>query len=129
MKVLTKLFSLLVACMLCFALCCCGGGENSSSSTDSSAVAPATEYTVYVVDPQGNPIEGVRIGICTYDESTGIKGGCLQPKNTDAEGKVVFNNTESVYIINEDLFEGEYTAQAKCVLKAYGEYTVVLTAI
>lgn len=126
MKVLTKLFSLLCGIMLCFTFACCGGGN---TSTDSSATAPATAYTVYVTDANGDPIQGVRIGICTYDETTHEKGSCEQPIATDANGKVVFNNPEAVYIVNNETFIDEYVAQADCILKAYGEYTLVLTAI
>lgn len=141
MKVLAKLFSLLCVIALCFSFACCGGNNSSSSessseqtstsdsSTDSSATAPATAYTVYVTDANGNPIEGVRIGICSYNLETHTKGSCEQPIATDANGKVVFNNPEAVYIINNEIFIDEYTAQEDCVLTAYGEYTLVLTAI
>ena len=43
------------------------------------------------------------------------------------DGKVVIEADEGVYVINDELFSNSYTAE-KCVLKAYGEYTLVLTA-
>ena len=129
MKVLVKLFSLICAVMLCFAFGACGGGDDSSSSpADSSVVAPATEYTIFVVDTQGNPLADVFVGICTYNEATGEKGSCFNPIRSDANGKVVFTQPESVYIVNEEIFEDEYVAQESCVLTAYGEYTLVLSA-
>ena len=121
MKAMKKLISLIFVAVLClgiFAVASCGEEETPK----------ATAYTICVTDANGNAIEGVMIGICTYDEATGVKGSCKAPKTTDANGKVVFNETEGVYILNEDTFNSVYTAQQKCVLTAYGEYTVVLLA-
>lgn len=121
MRVLKRLATILMACMLCFGLfgiVACGGGDGGND---------ATNYTVIVKDADGNALQGIRIGLCTYDEATEIKGACGQPKTTDANGKVVFDNAEGVWIVNSDLFSANYTAE-KCVLKAYGEYTLVLTA-
>ncbi len=131
MKFLSKLFTLIMACMLCFGLVACGGNSStdSTSDTNSTVTAPATAYTVYAKDESGNPIANVEIGICTYNETTGVKGNCLRPVTTDADGKVVLQETEGVYIVNEGLFEADYEATAHCILKAYGEYTIVLRAI
>ncbi len=116
MKKLNQLLALIAAAVLSLGvlvLTACGG--------------TATAYTVYVKDANGAAIEGVRIGICSYDETTGEKGSCLAPKTTDADGKVVLEADEGTYIINDELFSSAYEAE-KCVLTAYGEYTLVLTA-
>ena len=121
MRVLKRLATVLMACMLCFGLfgiVACGGGEDGGE---------ATNYTVIVKDADGNALQGIRIGLCTYDEATEQKGACGQLQTTDANGKVVFTTEEGVWIVNDGAFSSNYTAD-KCVLKAYGEYTLVLTA-
>ena len=87
----------------------------------------ATAYTVYVKDESGNAISGVQIGICIYDETTGEKSTCLPPKASDENGKVVLEAEEATYAINEDTL-GDYKCKQTYVLKAYGEYTIVLVA-
>ncbi len=118
MKAIKKLVSLIFVAVLCL-------GIFSVASCDEEK---PTAYTICVTDANGNAIEGVMIGICTYDETTGVKGACKQPVATDANGKVVLNETEGVYVLNEDTFTSTYTAKEKYVFKAYGEYTVVLLA-
>lgn len=120
MKVMKKLISLLFVAVLCL-------GIFSFASCDDEA-PKATAYTIYVQDANGNAIEGVMIGICTYDEATGEKGSCEMPQPTDANGKVVLEKAEGVYVLNEDAFSSSYSAKEKYVLKAYGDYTVVLLA-
>lgn len=115
MKKVYKFLSLVAAAVLALGvmlICACGGGE-------------ATAYTVYVKDESGNAISNVMVGICTYDEATGEKSNCLTPKLSDENGKVVFEENEATYTINEDTL-GNYKCKEKCVLKAYGEYTIVL---
>ena len=121
MKVIKKLVSLIFVAVLClgiFSVASCGEEETPK----------ATAYTICVTDANGNAIEGVMIGICTYNEATGEKGACKQPKATDANGKVVLSDEEGVYVLNEDTFSSTYSAKEKYVFKAYGEYTVVLLA-
>ena len=121
MKAIKKLISLIFVAVLClgiFSVASCGEEETPK----------ATAYTICVQDEDGKAIEGVLIGICTYDEATEQKGACKEPKTTDANGKVVFNEAEGVYILNEDTFSSSYTAKQKYVFKAYNEYTVVLIA-
>ena len=118
MKKAHKLLSLIAATILTLGvmlICACGGGE------------PATAYTVYVKDESGNAISNVMVGICVYDETTGEKSTCLNPKLSDEDGKVVFEENEGTYIINEDTL-GNYKCKEKCLLKAYGDYTIVLIA-
>ena len=118
MKAIKKIVSLIFVAMLClgiFSVASCGEEK-------------PTAYTICVTDASGNAIEGVYIGICTYDEATGVKGACKTPKTTDAKGKVVLTEAEGVYVLNEDAFNSTYTAKEKYVFKAYGEYTVVLLA-
>lgn len=104
--------SLLALCVL-FAVGC--GGEN------------ATAYTLLVKDESGNAVSGVMIGICTYDETSGEKSNCLTPAQTDENGKVVLQADEGTYTVNEDTL-GNYSCKETYVLKAYGEYTIVLIA-
>ena len=116
MKKIKTLISLLAASAL--ALCvmlvaACGGN--------------ATAYTLLVKDENGNALSGVTIGICTYDETTGEKTNCLTPKTTDESGKVVLEADEGTYTVNQDAL-GNYSCQETYVLKAYGEYTIVLIA-
>ena len=121
MKAIKKLISLIFVAVLCLGIFTVAGcGEEDTPK--------ATAYTIYVQDANGNAIEGVMIGICTYDEATGEKGAGKAPKATDASGKVVFNDAEGVYVLNEDTFSSTYTAKQKYVFKAYGDYTVVLLA-
>ena len=120
MKAIKKIVSLIFVAMLCLGI--------FSVASCNEEPPKATAYTIYVKDASGNAIEGVLIGICTYDETTGEKGACKQPVATDANGKVVFNETEGVYVLNDDTFSSTYTAQTKYVFKAYGDYPVVLLA-
>ena len=92
-----------------------------------SACGAPTAYTVYVQDENGNAISGVQIGICIYDETTGEKSMCLPLKASDESGKVVLEADEATYAINEDTL-GSYKCKETYVLKAYGEYTIVLVA-
>lgn len=116
-----KFFAVLLTAFLCFtalAFAACDKEEENA----------ATAYTVYVKDEDGNAIADVLVGICTYDESTGEKGSCKNPKKTDANGKVVLEEAEGVYVINGDTFSSTYELKEKYVLKAYGDYTIVLIA-
>ena len=62
MKAIKKIVSLIFVAMLClgiFSVASCGEEK-------------PTAYTICVTDASGNAIEGVYIGICTYDEATGV---------------------------------------------------------
>lgn len=110
-----KFLSLVAASVLALGvmlICACGGGS-------------ATAYTVYVKDENGNAISNVMVGICEYDETTGEKSACLNPKLSDENGKVVLEANEATYTINGDTL-GNYKCKETYVLKAYGEYTIVL---
>jgi len=122
MTKLKKFFSVLAAAILCL-------GLFSFVACNNDKPAAATAYTVYVKDADGNAIENVLIGICTYDETTGEKGACLTPTATDKNGKVVLQATKGTYVVNDEIFAGQYTVKEKCVLKAYGDYTVILLAV
>ncbi|MBQ7368497.1 MAG: hypothetical protein IJW60_02160 [Clostridia bacterium] len=82
-------------------------------------------YTLLVKDESGNALSGVLVGICSYDETTGEKSNCLTPATTDENGKVVLEADEGTYTVNEDTL-GNYSCKETYVLKAYGEYTIVL---
>ena len=116
MKKMKKVLALIVTAILCFAtLAVTACGEKD-----------ATAYTLIVTDASGNVLEGVSVGICSYDEASGEKGNCLAPITTDADGKAVFETEEGVYVVNDDVLSGGYQSKEKYVLKAYGEYTIVL---
>ena len=130
MKKMKKIGALLAAGILslgvgAFAAC---GDDNDNDGSGAAKDA----YTITVKDENGNAIQGIRIGVCTYDKTTQQKGTCLAPEATDANGKVVFdkndNVTEGVYALNTDLFSAQYETQETYVFEAYGEYTVVLIA-
>lgn len=91
----------------------------------SACSGSATAYTVYVKDENGNAISNVNVGICVYDETTGEKSTCLQPKLSDENGKVVLEADEATYTINGDTL-GNYKCKETYVLKAYGDYTIIL---
>jgi len=128
MKKMKKIGALLAAGILSLgvgAFAACGDDNNND---DNGAAKDA--YTITVKDANGNAIEGIRIGVGTYDKTTQQKGMCLAPDATDAIGKVVFdkndNVTEGVYALNTDLFSAQYETQETYVFEAYGEYTVIL---
>lgn len=59
------------------------GAATISIGSSQSLVA----YTVYVKDASGAPVSGIQVQICKGEL-------CLQPKTTDSEGKVVYNQKE-----------------------------------
>lgn len=121
MRKLKKFFSLFAAAILCMGLFAFVSCDKESAQTN------ATNYVLYVKDASGEAIANLNVGICTYDETTGTKGSCLAPVKTDENGKAVIEADEGTYTVNEDLFSStSYACQEKYVLKAYGEYTIVL---
>ena len=116
MKKMKRWIALIATAILCFAtLAFTACGEKD-----------ATAYTVIVTNESGTALENVTVGICSYDETTGQKGNCLAPIATDADGKVVFEVEEGTYIVTDDTLSGGYSCKEKYVLKAYGEYTIVV---
>lgn len=126
MSTLKKFLSLFAAAILCMGLFAFVSCDGESAQGESSQTA-ATNYTLLVKDANGEAISNLSVGICTYDEATGTKGACLLPVKTDENGKAVIEADEGTYTLNEDLFAStSYSCQEKYVLKAYGEYTIVL---
>ena len=131
MKKMKKLGALLAASILSLgvgAFAACGDDNNDNGNDNAGAATDA--YTLVVKDADGNVLQDVRVGICTYDETTHEKGTCLNPEKTDANGKVVFDANDGVedgevYTLNPI---GDWEAQQTYVFKAYDEYTVVLIA-
>ncbi|MBQ8685347.1 MAG: hypothetical protein IJ514_04160 [Clostridia bacterium] len=116
MKAMKRFISVFAAAILCFAtLAFTACGEEK-----------ATAYTVIVTDTNGTTLEGITVGICSYDEATQEKGNCLTPVATDADGKAVIEADEGTYIVNDDTLPSGYACKEKYVLKAYGEYTIVV---
>lgn len=93
---------LAVALLLCVALgmCACeqsdptdtgstpASGSSGPASSGTTTVPSSTsdgkvDYTVLVVDPDGNPVEGARVQVC-YGEK------CYTPVKTDANGVATF---------------------------------------
>ncbi len=67
--------------------------EDSAPVADESSVeeGPALiDYTVKVVDADGNPVEGASVQLCS-------ESACFLPSMTDAEGVVVFQKEEGTY--------------------------------
>lgn len=60
------------------------------------------DWTIRVVDQDGNPIEGVDVQICS--------NVCLRPQPTDADGYVVYEN-----------FEGDFHAMISAIPDGYTE--------
>ena len=55
-------------------------GTTTAPNNQTPAPTPKNEYTVTVVDPNGNPIQGARVQFC--------KEMCLIPRPTGADGKM-----------------------------------------
>ena len=102
--------------------------KNLNGETEKTLVLP-TIAVLTVVDTDGNPIEGVTVQIC--------HNVCLNPQNTDAEGKVyaAISSTEKVkvcivsapagYAIPEEI--GNYAGTPIHAYFEDGVYTLTLT--
>lgn len=102
--------------------------KNLNGDTEKTLVLP-TIAVLTVVDTEGNPIEGVMVQIC--------HNVCLNPQNTDAEGKVyaAISSTEKVkvcivsapagYAIPEQI--GDYAGTPIHAYFTEGVYTLTFT--
>lgn len=94
MKMMKKLFALLLVLCMVFSLCACGGNSDTKEDTqkdniennqddndadveDDSEAQNTPAFKVTVVDEGGNPVQGVMVQVC--------KDICL-PAITNAEG-------------------------------------------
>ncbi len=117
-------------------------GDTNTDDTDGDEEVVDDKYVIYVKDTDGNPIVGVRIGICGYNKELGEKTDkCTMPQITDANGKVEFGGEtvpEDSYALNTD-FETFETYQVNkiyitvdnnknevSIFEDYGVYTVIL---
>lgn len=116
MKKLNKFIAFVATAILCFAMFSFVGCNKK-----------ATAYTICVQDASGNAVKNVQVGLCSYNEETKEKGSCLEPVETDDDGKAVVEVEEGTYILNNDTL-GSYKYKEDYVVKAYGEYTVVVVA-
>lgn len=106
MKMMKKLFALLLVLCMVFSLCACGGNsdteddgqkdkiennqddnddadvEDEDETEDGSEAANTATFKVTVVDEGGNPVQGCMVQIC--------KESCL-PAITDANGVATFS--------------------------------------
>lgn len=147
MKMMKKLFALLLVLCMAFSLCACGGNSdtnedeqndnkvNSEVNDDDSEDASSDEseeddeeqtqasFKVKVVDQNGNPVVSCIVQIC--------KDSCM-PQVTNAEGIATFNVEieEGHYLSISKCPEGyEYTGEEKIYLEAGAtEYTLEMTA-
>ena len=116
MKKLNRFIAFVAMAILCFAMFTFAGCNEK-----------ATAYTILVQDESGKAVKNVQVGLCSYNEETKEKGSCLTPVATDDDGKAVVEVEEGVYILNNDTL-GSYKYKEDYVVKAYGEYTVVVVA-
>ncbi len=141
-----RILFVLLAFTFVFGLCACGNTETNESDSSKAVSAPESkeesveaskeesvpaalpEFTVTVVDEEGNPVAGAQIQIC---DSNNI---CFMPANSDSEGKAVIKNivVESGYTLKVPVVpEGyEYKGEAEVALTAGAtEYTVELSKV
>ena len=65
--------------------------ESSAAESSEEEEAPAmVDYTVKVVDADGNPVADASVQLCS-------ESACFLPSKTDAEGVVVFQKEEGTY--------------------------------
>ncbi len=127
MKNMKKLGTILMAGALSmglFAFAACGDKEDDKGGDN------VTAYTVIVKDSEGNLIEGCSVGICVWDADLNDKTTCYQPKVSDANGKIIFDDREEgSYVLSDgDPTDGYTVAEKTYFLTEYGttEITVVV---
>lgn len=147
MKMMKKLFALLLVLCMVFSLCACGGNtdtkdddknnnvvnndvkddaddESKDESDEDEGVQTQAGFQVKVVDEGGNPIKGVMVQIC--------KDSCV-PAMSDDNGIASFNvqieDGHKLSIMSKP--EGyEYDGEAEVYLEAGAtEYTLTLKAV
>lgn len=148
MKKLTKLLAALLAVVLAAgALVACTPAENTTAGADdNTTAAPTTDQptkSVYnftlVYEDTGLPVANVKIGLCLPGEN----GLCLQPKATDADGKLSYDLGSEAYGVWEiHIYSGEVSDEGIVSLDGYTfdnnafktsadvyEYTLKLTKV
>lgn len=142
-----RILFVLLAITMVFGLCACGGNteeskavsepdvskteskaESVEASKEESVPTALPEFTVTVVDEEGNPVAGAQIQIC---DSSNI---CFMPANSDSEGKAVIKNivVENGYTLKVPVVPAgyEYKGEAEVALEAGStEYTVELSKV
>ena len=144
----------MVALVLCLALCLCAcGGETaaddtkaatqsgnstdaatqpSAQQTEPTAADTKVDYTVTVVDYEGNPVAGARVQMCVGEL-------CKPPVTTDEQGIATINCDPDVYevkvtnvpenlqepTVSSHFGEGEYEMTIELKQKVY-EYSVTV---
>lgn len=104
------------------ALTACGSNGGGNDDSSSSAEAPATAYTITVLNANGNKAQDVMVQVCTADMTM-----CLMPVAVDPNGTAVVqaaSETEYVVHVWDSNMTEEYTLQGNHTVNAYGSYTV-----
>lgn len=147
MKMMKKLFALLLVLCMVFSLCACGGNSDTDDDTqkdniesnqddndedvedkdeteDDSEAENTPAFKVTVVDEGGNPVSGCMVQVC--------KDICM-PAMTNAEGvaTISIEIEDGHYLSVSQAPEGyEYTGEAKVYLEAgQTEATITLKAV
>lgn len=146
MKMMKKLFALLLVLCMVFSLCACGGNSDTEDDTQKENIEnnqddndvdadveddkedesenTAASFKVTVVDEGGNPVQGCMVQVC--------KDICM-PAMTDAEGvaTISIKIEDGHYLQVSQAPEGyEYTGEEKVYLEAgQKEATIILKAV
>ena len=140
MKMMKKLFALLLVLCMVFSLCACGGNSDTEDDTkkdniennqvdkddkeDETETETTPSFKVTVVDEGGNPVQGCMVQVC--------KDICM-PAMTNAEGvaTISIEIEEGHYLSVSQEPEGyEYTGEEKVYLEAgQTEATITLKAV
>lgn len=127
-----------VAAMMLAVLCGCGSGDQNNDTVNTSEPIETTtapivtttaptednskvDYTVTVVDEEGNPISGVTLQFCDAEN-------CKMPVATDDNGMVTASYAPSEYHVTVTLPEGYTSEVTEFYFEGETELTIVLTA-
>ena len=129
MNTITKLATLCMALFLSFGIMSACGGNTStessspavsseaSSESSSTEAAPATAYSIQLVDANGAPVSGYAIQLCKGTAA------CYAPCFTDANGMVSYNKAPApdaydIHVWSSDMMQeynytGDHTTPAE----------------
>ena len=125
-----KIFALLLALCMVFALCACGGNADANKETTGATKAPDKEttaptvddgkvtYTVKVVDGEGKGVVGAMVQLCLET--------CL-PAMTNMQGVATYRVNEADYKVSFVQMPAGYTAEETEYHFAEGSYELTIT--
>ena len=125
-----KIFALLLALCMVFALCACGGNSDANNETTGATKAPGNEttaptvddgkvtYTVKVVDEQGKGVVGAMVQLCLET--------CL-PAMTNMQGVATYRVNEADYKVSFVQMPAGYTTEEAEFHFAEGSYELTIT--